>query len=167
MHGDIMKKIVVMSDNHGDISSLNKIKEIENNADYYIHCGDSEANIEELHSFYAVKGNNDWFNPDLRDEMVLNVEGINIYICHGHKVGYLNRLQNLATIANHYHCQLTLFGHSHIPCDEMVDGVRIINPGSTSLPRGGSKPSYAVIEINNGQISVLLKKFLKDSSDKN
>ena len=38
-----MKKIVIMSDNHGDQSMIDYVKEHEQDGDYYIHCGDSEA----------------------------------------------------------------------------------------------------------------------------
>ena len=38
-----MKKIVIMSDNHGDMNILTDIKVLEDDADYYIHCGDSES----------------------------------------------------------------------------------------------------------------------------
>ena len=32
-----MKKIVIMSDNHGDMNILTDIKVLEDDADYYIH----------------------------------------------------------------------------------------------------------------------------------
>ena len=38
-----MKKIIIMSDNHGDMNMLTDIKVLEDDADYYIHCGDSES----------------------------------------------------------------------------------------------------------------------------
>ena len=42
-------------------------------------------------------------------------------------------------------------GHTHIPMDEMRDGIRCINPGSTSLPKGGSDHQCLIYE--NGEIS--------------
>ena len=38
-----MKKIVVMSDSHGYHHMINRVKELEPDGDYYVHCGDSEA----------------------------------------------------------------------------------------------------------------------------
>ena len=32
-----MKKIIIMSDNHGDMNMLTDIKVLEDDADYYIH----------------------------------------------------------------------------------------------------------------------------------
>lgn len=57
----IMKKIVVMSDNHGMDYMLNYVKDKEPHADYYVHCGDSEVPYPELlNGYICVKGNNDW-----------------------------------------------------------------------------------------------------------
>ena len=47
-----MKKIVIMSDNHGDMNVLTDIKVLEDDADYYIHCGDSESySLQDLDGF--------------------------------------------------------------------------------------------------------------------
>lgn len=155
-----MKKIVVMSDNHGQEECLYRIKELESDADYYIHCGDSESNSDVLNSFYAVRGNNDWYHPFLKEDIVVTIDGIKFYVCHGHRVGYLHQLENLAAIGRKHHCEVVLFGHTHIPCNKVVSGIRIINPGSTSLPRGGSKKSYACIYINEGALEVVFKRFV-------
>ena len=154
-----MKKVVVMSDNHGNHDCLKRIKELEKEADYYIHCGDSEATMDLLESFYVVRGNNDWYNTKLPREIILEVEGIKIYIFHGERVGYFNTKDKLANLGKINDCQIVLFGHFHIPCHEIVDGIHIINPGSTSLPRGGSNPSYAYLEINNGKIFVDIRDY--------
>lgn len=69
-----MKKIVIMSDNHGDMNMLTDIKVLEDDADYYIHCGDSESySLQDLDGFVAVKGNNDW-SLDLPQTARLDIE---------------------------------------------------------------------------------------------
>ena len=35
-----MKKIVVMSDSHGYHQMIDRVKELEPDGDFYIHCGD-------------------------------------------------------------------------------------------------------------------------------
>ena len=35
-------------------------------------------------------------------------------------------------------------GHTHVPEDRTADGLRLVNPGSVSIPKGGSRHSYAV-----------------------
>ena len=43
-------------------------------------------------------------------------------------------------------------GHTHVPMDLMVDGRRIINPGSVGQPRDGD-PRAAYVVIDNGEVS--------------
>ena len=84
-------KVAVMSDNHGDDEQIEQVLAYEKNADVFIHCGDSEAYGPILDRFYAVRGNNDWFNPNLKNEITLNLEGHRIVVTHGHRAGYYGR----------------------------------------------------------------------------
>lgn len=152
-----MIKIAVMSDNHGDNSQIEDFLRFEKDANYYIHCGDSETNNPKLlDKFYAVKGNNDWY-LDLKNDMVFSIEGHRILITHGHRTGYFNREYILADMAKAKDCNVVLCGHTHIPMDVSVEGVRVINPGSTRLPRMGSAYQYCVLEIDGPQINVVFK----------
>lgn len=152
-----MKKIVVMSDNHGMDEMLTYIKQIEPLADYYVHCGDSEAyNQELLNDFVCVKGNNDW-GLNLPKEVILKVEDINILITHGHYLGYFNRELAMNDLLTRNECQVLLCGHTHIPMYIKDGFYYYINPGSTSLPRAGSAPSYAVLTIDKNQVTCEFK----------
>jgi predicted phosphodiesterase len=42
---------------------------------------------------------------------------------------------------------VVLHGHTHVPRDETIDGVRWLNPGSASQPRGGSAAGFAWLTI--------------------
>lgn len=148
-------KIVVMSDSHGDISSLqNPLKE---QADAYFHCGDSERNFDDpvLQPMYRVKGNCD-VDEQFPEEVLTTVKGKNILMVHGH----LHRVkQNILTLfyeGKERQAQIVLFGHSHLFGAEMQDGILLVNPGSTLLPRGGNPATYAVIEWNE-QVTVTFK----------
>ena len=158
MRGDKdMKKLVVMSDNHGFEQMIQYVKEKEPHADYYIHCGDSEAMYEdELEGFIAVMGNNDW-DLDLPREIKLKVEDVRILITHGQYFGFYNRQELMKRLLRDNHCQLLLSGHTHMPMFDEDEGYYFINPGSTSLPRGGSLPSYAVVTIDGKKISCVFK----------
>lgn len=151
-----VKKIVVMSDNHGYRNIIEEIKEQESDGDYYVHCGDSEGIIEELHGWISVRGNNDWM-ANLPDETVFEVEGIKFLVTHGQRYGYFNREAAMIDDLMHYGCDVLLSGHTHMPQFECVDGFYLINPGSTTLPRGGSCKSYCVIYVDNGNINVEFK----------
>ena len=85
-------------------------------------------------------------------------------------------LTTIAVAAFEEKCDIALFGHTHVPYDSegefAVDfarfyvrpwpgaapGVRIMNPGSISLPRGGSYKSYLIMYIDeNDRIKTELK----------
>lgn len=144
-------KIVLMSDNHGRDEDIIKVKELEPDADIYVHCGDSQAfDASLLQGFKAVKGNNDWF-LDLPEELVFTCEGWRILVLHGH------RSQGLLNKVDYLNVQLVFCGHSHVPCHQVIDGIHIINPGSTFLPRNGSPCSYGVVELEGDSIKVVHK----------
>jgi uncharacterized protein len=42
---------------------------------------------------------------------------------------------------------VVLHGHTHVPRDERVGGVRFLNPGCVTRPNRGSPPSVAYLEI--------------------
>lgn len=157
MGGDRMKKLVVMSDNHGLDMMMKYIKELEPHADYYVHCGDSEASREDLLKGYiCVRGNNDW-GIDLPNEARLDVEDIHILITHGQYFGFFNRKLAMNDLLTRNQCQVLLCGHTHMPMFERDGDYYYINPGSTTLPRGGSQPSYAVITIDGKNVNCEFK----------
>jgi hypothetical protein len=41
-----------------------------------------------------------------------------------------------------------LHGHTHVPRDEMIGGIRILNPGTLGKPNKGALPSYAWLTIH-------------------
>ena len=45
-----------------------------------------------------------------------------------------------------------LHGHTHVPRDEVLGGVRWLNPGCVSRPRG-SPPSFAWLTVADGQLT--------------
>lgn len=152
-----MKKIVVMSDNHGYQDKIEMVKNLEKDGDYYIHCGDSETyHKDDLRGWICVRGNNDW-SLDLPNEAILEVEGIRILITHGQYFGYFNRELKMKGLLEENNCSLLLSGHTHMPSIVEEGDYVFINPGSTSLPRGGSKPSYAVIYIDDKKIKAQIK----------
>lgn len=153
-----MKKIVVISDNHGDDRMLEYVRDMEPHADYYVHCGDSEAYYKEMLTGYiCVKGNNDWA-LDLPQEAKLIVEDIPILITHGQHFNFFNRELAMNDILTKNQCQVLLCGHTHIPLFQQDGSYYYINPGSTSLPRAGSDRSYAVVTIDHGEIQCEFKK---------
>ena len=154
-----MKKIVVMSDNHGYHKMIDEIKRLEPDGDYYVHCGDSEALEEALKGWICVRGNNDLM-AILEDEIIFEVDGISFLVTHGHRYGYFNREELMVDDLLRHGCDVLLSGHTHVPQCEEIDGFYLINPGSTTLPRRGSAKSYCIIYVEQGKINVEFKEII-------
>ena len=149
-----MKKIVVMSDNHGHDIDIMTVQEENKDADLFIHCGDSEGYLELLENFIAVKGNNDWNFP-LERVIVFEFDGMKMAVIHGDQFGYFSRESRMIEFSEEYGVQIIFTGHTHMPQNEVLEnGVRVINPGSTYLPRGGTPRSYAVVYKEGNNIDV-------------
>ena len=144
-------KIIVVSDNHGK-ECLDLILELNNSANMFIHCGDSEQEPTFLKKYISVRGNNDFYNYDI--EKVIQVMNHKILIVHGHHYVYANQREELVNKAKKEGCDIVFFGHTHIFENKVIDGIRIINPGSLNYNRDGSKPCYAEVTIDENNVIV-------------
>lgn len=146
-------RLVVMSDSHGDDDAVDSIILENPDADAYLHCGDLSSPENYHPELVLVKGNNDYFS-NAPYERVLHFGGIKIYMCHSHKLyGYPAR-KALVRKAKEYGCALALYGHTHMYDDSEVDGVKVLNPGSCWHNRDGREPSYAIVDIEDGEIKI-------------
>lgn len=146
-------KIVLASDNHGNVNAIRKIVIDNPNADYYWHLGDScVEDIYTIRPFISVRGNND-YDPSLPNQRIMELEGHRFLLVHGHR--HLTwDLEFLHQYAKGLNCDVVLYGHTHIYDDREVDGIRFINPGSCSHNRDGQNPTYAILDIKHGSIKV-------------
>jgi putative phosphoesterase len=87
----------------------------------------------------VVKGNNDFFQPWPMEEL-LERHGVTCRLIH-----IPPRPTKLGTT------HLLLHGHTHVPRDEVVEGVRILNPGSIGKANKGAPPSYAWLHLGTDQ----------------
>ncbi|MGL5042113.1 MAG: YfcE family phosphodiesterase [Culicoidibacterales bacterium] len=149
-------KIVIVSDNHFQKENLLNIFARHSDADYFIHCGDSEFLAKDglLTEFICVRGNND--GSDFPKEELLVVSGVRILITHGHYqyvvnygAGNNSGTDQLVKYALQYQADIVCYGHTHIAQTYTKGSVMVINPGSTDFPRGFTNriPSYAVLTM--------------------
>lgn len=79
--------------------------------------------------------------PILNEDLSFESDGKKILLHHGHhekdSTGY----------------DVVMTGHTHIPVLEKKDGITFLNPGSTSIPKNGSAPSYAIWQ--DGVLSII------------
>lgn len=151
-------RIVLVSDNHGDRKSLRFLKETYPDYDYYIHLGDSDLPLEEMEKmgYLCVLGNHDsQYQGQVPEYLVLEFCGHRIYVCHGHMdFFFYYHYGPMVMHAKSHNCDTVFFGHVHTYHDTMLDGVRLLNPGSIFHNRDGSSPTYMLIEINEESINV-------------
>lgn len=146
-------KILVVSDSHGRDENLEQAVMQETPFDMLIHCGDVEGREIFIEAFiecpcHIVSGNNDFFS-DLPREEIIEVGNNRIFVTHGHYYGVSMDVSGVVDEARDRGCNIALFGHTHKPFLEDIDGILTLNPGSLTYPRQrGRRPSYAVLEMD-------------------
>lgn len=147
-------RIVVISDTHGNSYALESVIMRNTDADWIIHLGDGERELDNFilsHQRLAPKiihvaGNCD-FDSLSEDYFVLPLLGHKLLATHGHLYGVGGSLDKVKALASANECDIILFGHTHERYQSYEDGFYIMNPGSASIPRDGSKPSFGHIDI--------------------
>lgn len=77
--------------------------------------------------------------PCLADYSSIFVDGKMIYVTHGH-------IYNKDNLLCKNPGDIMIYGHTHVPLNALVDGVRVLNPGSVSIPKQDSWHGYIVYE---------------------
>lgn len=154
-----MLNIVAVSDTHGDFDVLYDIMRRNRSADLIIHLGDGEREFDDIKNifpekaFLHVRGNNDWGSSPFVH--TFSYGGHKLFLTHGHTFDRSSMIDFLSASAKANGCDIALFGHTHIPFYERINGVHLFNPGSPSRPRGLSKPTFGIITIgDDGKLKI-------------
>lgn len=70
----------------------------------------------------------------------INADSLRIFASHGHHLPEQPPLPGMQPGS------VILRGHTHVPRGETLDDLHFWNPGSLSLPKGGSPRSYGLCE---------------------
>ncbi len=147
-----MKKIYIFSDTHKNIDGCIDVISNAGKIDAIIHAGDHADDAYDLHSIfsdipmYSVRGNCDYFSNEPNDLTVI-IEGIKIFITHGHGYNVKMTLSELKAKGKNINADLVVFGHTHRPMVDTDGTMTITNPGSAK-----SLGTYAVAKIENGSV---------------
>ena len=136
-----MQRVFVLADTHNKLRPI--VCELARGADEIWHLGDvvDEWVLEELQfvgpPVTLVRGNcDDNYNWPL--------------VCNLTRNGIRFRLEHICPppprAAADY--DILLHGHTHVPRDEMIAGIRFLNPGCVTRPNRGAPPSIGWLEIN-------------------
>ena len=147
-------KVLIVSDIHGNYNNLNKVINDNKGFDYLLILGDILSsycgnNIIDLLNSYnakiiAVRGNCDNMNIEKLDFSLENyfvvtpIDNKLFFLTHGH---LYDRHSDLGVDYDVY-----LQGHTHVPMMIEENNKLYLNPGSITLPRGGSIKSYILYE---------------------
>jgi putative phosphoesterase len=148
-------RIVVIGDTHGKIQGAIKALTLIDKFDILVHTGDSSDDGLKLKNYtdapiYVVKGNCEaGMAPTERFEII---KGVKLFITHGHRYKVKWDYQTLIYKALEIRPNIVLFGHTHVAHWFFEEDILFLNPGSLSLPRGEKGPTFAVIDIANGEI---------------
>ena len=148
-------KILVVSDTHRKDDNLKLVLSEECPLDMLIHLGDAEGSEHFIPDWVnpecrmeMVLGNNDFFSR-LDREREIDIAGHKAFITHGHYYGVSMGPEGLVDEAKSRGCDIAMYGHTHRPFLDVIEGVTVLNPGSLSYPRQeGRRPSYMIIHVD-------------------
>jgi len=135
------------------------IREMHDEVELILFLGDCLEDFEDFtyiypdKQFIPVLGNCD-FNDRAPIVRVVEVDGIKIFMSHGHRYGVKLGHEKIIYEAEKHSANICLYGHSHMPHNVVVKGIHLMNPGSISEPRGVDYPSYGIIEIVDGAVDL-------------
>ena len=147
-------RIGLVSDTHGALRP--EVLGLFQGVDHILHAGDVGlpsvlTDLATIAPVTAVWGNTDSF--DVRSSTVDRVEvelgGLVVGVAHGHLVSTFDDLADVFPGAD-----AIVHGHSHVPRDDLVAGVRMLNPGSAGPGGAGWAPSVAILDVESDAITV-------------
>ena len=151
-------KLLVISDTHGRIEPISAVIDRMGDIDMLIHLGDYEQDAEilaERHGLdlVSVPGNMDGCMRLAESEKILETEYGRILLTHGHLRDVRWSEDRLVYTAMEQDCKAVFFGHTHCSIyEQSPEGITLLNPGSTSLPRDGNPPSYAIVHTSEERL---------------
>ena len=119
-----------------------------------LHAGDFTAHgvledLRRLGPVAGVRGNmdDDRLRALLRERRTVEVAGLRLGMVHdaGPRVGRERRLA-----AAFPGCEAVVYGHTHEPQVERIEGVWILNPGSPTERRRAPTRSFLVVDVVDG-----------------
>jgi len=146
-------KVLIVSDTHGNLENLERVRELESGIEQVYHLGDIGGQEEEVRRMFPcsvgiLRGNND-FDFTLPEDMNDFIGGHKIFLCHGHRYACSFGLRQLCLEAVRRKAEIVLYGHTHYATIDWREDILFINPGSLTRPRQtGRRPSYAILELD-------------------
>ncbi|MGC3957561.1 MAG: metallophosphoesterase family protein [Verrucomicrobiota bacterium] len=147
-------KLGLISDTHGFLDP--RLPRIFKGVDHILHAGDIGpdfliAQLEAIAPVTAVLGNND--NSPCFPLTQIKALGDVKFLVH-HIVTPRALSEELKARVAQERPEVVMFGHSHQKFDQVVNGVRFINPGYAGKPKFGAERSVALLEMTGKNLDV-------------
>ena len=152
-----MVKVLLLSDTHSNVRDAVSVIRRSDGLDMFFHMGDTYQDAVRIHEdtglpMKAVSGNMDGFRVGPAVE-VFSLQDLRFLLTHGDRF-HVNRDRSvLYSEALRRRADVVCYGHTHIARDEVIEGVRFINPGSLK----GGKRKYAIMTIDQGNLSLAMQ----------
>lgn len=148
-------KALILSDSHRDFKSIQAAIDANPDIVQIIHAGDVQRDVEDIMDVYPdipcayVLGNNDFNVWDVPYERFFEFCGKKIFLTHGHNYSVKATPVRVIAEAKRRGADICIFGHTHSRFLEN-NGMWVINPGAAYR-------SYAILTVDNGEITVEFK----------
>jgi len=159
-HGQMSLRVLVLSDTHVGSTGLDRLPAevwaMAEAVDVVLHAGDVVDGalldaLAERAPTHAVLGNNDLgLEHKLPESLELELGGVAVAMVHdsGATNGRAARMQRRFPTA-----QVVVFGHSHDPLIEQVEGgPLLVNPGSPTQRRRQPVHTVALLGLSDGRV---------------
>lgn len=148
-------KLVILSDTHGNQTLALSIIDDNGDADHFIHLGDEVDDacfLEDISGRPVIKisGNCDYTTAYPR-EKVIELDGHRVMLTHGDLYQVKAGIEKLRRRAGTEKVDVVLYGHTHQPTVQELDGILFVNPGC--LKNGCDSLTYAVVTLTEQAVT--------------
>ncbi|MBO5110756.1 MAG: YfcE family phosphodiesterase [Clostridia bacterium] len=151
-------KILVFSDSHAHYKEMrDAIARHAATTDAVFFLGDGYRDFVRVRdefstiAFYGVLGNCDFgvMGEPMVYERIVSLDGFRFLLMHGHRFHVKSGLETAIAYAKAKEANVLLYGHTHLPADDVDGDVRIFNPGSVGEYANGRR-SYGILQTVKG-----------------
>ena len=151
--GGVVRRVGVLSDTHNFLDP--RVLQLFAGVDHILHAGDIGLprilhQLEEVAPVTAVMGNTDDPGFGYRQTEVLELDKLKFLIHH--IVNPHQWSESVRRLLDRERPDAVVFGHTHKPFNETIQGVLFFNPGYAGKPRFGMPRSVAVLHLAGGTI---------------
>jgi len=146
--------IGLISDTHGLVRP--RVHEALKGVELILHAGDVGGSqiLSELRLIAPVRavfGNTDSpGDPELSQEILVNIDGVSIHVSHGHEVGS----PTPEKLAARYDADVVVYGHSHRQLVTRLENRLFVNPGAAGPRRFHLAASVGLLTVENDKAEV-------------